>query len=192
MRVESPPSTWLLLPSSFAEELPETGPVGLRLQPDGCCNGSPWVEVEVFCIGHVFLTCGWQSFVRAHDLDGRRTLHLKYDGAATLFIRVFGKDGSRLGCCLEGDDDGSDHSTDDDGQRGGVLHGELALDNVRCSSSSRTSSGEGSSDDDYDEPPRRRARTKEDGMPPRRPILAPEDAEPPRHQAPIKEEEHSN
>ena len=74
------------------------------------------MEVEVTSIGHVFLTRGWKSFVRARGLKGRRTLHFKYDGAATLFVRFFGVDGSRLGCCPEGNDD-IDHPSDDHDQR---------------------------------------------------------------------------
>ena len=33
---------------------------------------------------------------------GRRcTLHFKYDGNVTLYVRVFGEDGHRIGCCPE-------------------------------------------------------------------------------------------
>ena len=93
--MEGPPGPWLLLPSSLAEELPAWGPVGLWLQPDGCCNGSSWVKVEVTSIGHVFLILGWQPFARARGLKGRHTLHFKYDGAMMLFFKIFGRDGGR-------------------------------------------------------------------------------------------------
>ena len=35
------------------------------------------------------LTRGWQTFARARGLGGRWTLHFKYDGLATLYVRVF-------------------------------------------------------------------------------------------------------
>ena len=47
------------------------------------------------------------------SLKGRSTLHFKYDGLATLFVRVFGAGGARVGCCPE--DSGDDDDDDDDG-----------------------------------------------------------------------------
>ena len=68
------------------------------------------------------LASGWQTFARARGLGGRCTLHFKYDGLATLYVRVFREDGRRVGCCPE---DGSD---DDGGE------GELGLGGTRSSS----------------------------------------------------------
>ena len=87
-----------------------------------------------------------------------------YDGAATLYVRVFREDGRHLGCSPESDSD------DDDGRRGGIVAGaELALGEGRAASSSGgSSSGESTSDGDYDEPPRRWARTGEGDELPRR------------------------
>jgi hypothetical protein len=143
--MESPPCTWIRLPRSFAEELPAGGPVGLWLQPDGCCNWSSWTEVEVTPSGYVYLTRGWQSFFHARGLKGRHTLHFKYDGATTLFVKIFGKDGGRLGCCPESDSSGGDHpcSNDDDRRSGDILGGKLALGNGRDASSSEDASSGG-------------------------------------------------
>ena len=43
------------------------------------------------------------AFARARGLQGRHALHLKYDGVATLFIKVFEDDEKLLGCFPEGD-----------------------------------------------------------------------------------------
>ena len=90
--MEGPPGTSIQLPRCFTKELPAGGPIGLWLQPNGSCNRSSWSEVEVTSSGLVYLTRGWQTFARACSLTGRHTLHFKYDGAATLFVRIFGKD----------------------------------------------------------------------------------------------------
>ena len=36
---------------------------------------------------------------RSRGLGRRCTLHFKYDGDATLYVRVFGEDGCHTGCC---------------------------------------------------------------------------------------------
>ena len=95
---ENPVGAWLQLPRFFAGELPAMGPGGLWLQVDGCCSKASWVAVEVFVAGNVALARGWQTFARARGLGRRRTLHFKYDGNATLYVRVFGEDGRRVGC----------------------------------------------------------------------------------------------
>jgi hypothetical protein len=150
---ERPAGLWFQLPRLLASALPAGGPGGLWLQADGCCSGASWVEVEVTPAGNVFLNRGWQPFALARGLQGRCTLHFRYDGAGTLFVRVFGEDGRRVGCCPEGDSD----------------DGELELGDGRSTSGSRSSSSGGStSSSDYAEPPRRRARTEEGSEPPRR------------------------
>ena len=45
-------------------------------------------------------------FARACDLGQWCTLHFKFDGDATLYVRVFGEDGRRARCCPEDDDRG--------------------------------------------------------------------------------------
>ena len=73
------------------------------------------------------LAHGWKAFARARGLSERCTLHFKYDRLATLYVRVFGEDGRRAGCCPE------DISDDD----------ELALDDVHAHSNSDVSSSGG-------------------------------------------------
>ena len=92
---------------SFAGELPATGPVGLWPQADGCSSKASWVAVEVSVTDNVALARGWQTFARVRGLSRRCTLHFKYGGAATLFVRVFGEDSRRAGCCPE-DNDGDE------------------------------------------------------------------------------------
>ena len=93
--VERPAITWLLLPHFFREMLGTDEPTGLWLQADGCCSGALWVEVKVTPTGNSFLSHGWQTFTRAHGLEGRPTLHFKHGGAAMLFVKIFGEDGRR-------------------------------------------------------------------------------------------------
>ena len=79
--------------------------------------------IKVTAAGSMVLTRGWQVFARARGLSGWCTLHFRHDGAATLYVRVFGGDARRLGCCPESDNNGDDevHPSDDDGQRGGSI-----------------------------------------------------------------------
>jgi hypothetical protein len=145
--VVMPPRTWIQLPQFLAGELPARGPVELWLQHDGCCGQSSQAEVEATFSGDVFMTRGWGAITRACGSKGRHALHFNYDGAATLFFKVFGEDGGRLECCPASGNNG----------------GELALGHAReASSSGDTSSRKNSSGDDYDEPPRCRARVKEE------------------------------
>jgi hypothetical protein len=71
------------------------------------------VGVEFSATGDAHLTRGWQTFARARGLKGRSILHFTYIGPATLFVRVFGAGGLRVGCCPEdsGDDDDDATST---------------------------------------------------------------------------------
>ena len=87
--------SWLQLPRFFAGELLASGPGGLWLQADGCCSRASWVAVEVSVAGNIALARGWQTFARAHGLGRRCTLHFKFHGDATLYVRVFGEDGPR-------------------------------------------------------------------------------------------------
>ena len=104
------------------------------------------------------------------------TLHFKYDSATTLFVRVFGEDGRRAGCCPE-DSDGDKVLGLGDGHD--VDEGELALgDGCGSSGSGSSSSGESSSGGGYDQLPRRRTRFEDAGGSSRR-------------RAPVKREEGS-
>ena len=82
------------------------------------------------------------------------TLHFKFDGDATLYVRVFGEDGRRARCCPENDDRGRGSSPGND-----------EADNSRAAGGGRgsssfdgSSSGRGSSSGGCDQPPHRRAR----------------------------------
>ena len=66
-------------------------------------------------MGNTALARGWQTFARARGLSRRCTLDFKFDGDATLYVRVFGEDGRRAGCCPESDDRGWEPSSGDDG-----------------------------------------------------------------------------
>lgn len=135
------PCTWLRLPDAFAREMTERAPLGLWLQPDGCCNGPSWVLTEFTSSGFMFLKRGWKSFALPRGLKEGHTLHFKYDGGATLFMKIFGVTGCHRDCCMESDN-GSGSSSGDGG--GG----------------SSTSTGGSGSDDDSDDSPR--PRVKED------------------------------
>nr|XP_040254094.1 B3 domain-containing protein Os03g0212300-like [Aegilops tauschii subsp. strangulata] len=118
------PRTWIRLPWSIAREIPPRGPVELWLQHDGCCGQASEAEVEVVESGDVFMTRGWGVIACACHPEGGHAIHFEYDGASTLFFRVFGEDGRRLGCCSG---------------RGG-RGGELALGLVSDSSDSNSAS----------------------------------------------------
>ena len=45
--------------------------------------------VEVSIAGNVALARGWQTFARARGQGRRCTLHFKFDGNTTLYMRVF-------------------------------------------------------------------------------------------------------
>src|SRR3954462_9764943 len=76
----------------------------------------PGFPLEVSPSGNGALTRGWQTFARARGLSQRCTLHFKFDGDATLYVRVFGEDGRRAGCYPEDDDRGRGPSPGDDGE----------------------------------------------------------------------------
>ena len=119
---------------------------------DGCCSRASWVADEVSAAGNIALARGWQMFARARGLGRRCALHFKFDGDATLFVRVFGEDGRRAGCCPEVNDgeqvlslgDGRDEVEGKPAGRASSWYGGSSL----CDSSS--SSG-------FDQPPRCRA-----------------------------------
>ena len=118
------------------------------MQADGCYSRASWVAVEVSAAGNIALDRGWQTFARARGLGRRCTLHFKYDGDATLYVRVFGEDGRRAGCCPEVND-GKEVLGLGDGQD--VEEGEPALGADRISSSyGGSSSGDSSSSGGYD------------------------------------------
>ena len=88
--------------------------------------------MEISVVRNVALTRGWQTFARARGLSRRCTLHFKFDSDATLYVRVFGEDGHRVGCCPE-DNNGGEVLGLGDGRDEG--EDGLALVARRCSSS---------------------------------------------------------
>ena len=118
------PRSRLRLPDAFAELVAEKKPSGLWLQLDGCPNGPSWVEVGYPLPRAMDLEKGWKSFARSQDLGRGMHLMLRYDGKATVFVKIFGIFGERPKCCAESEsgdslssysgDDGSDDSSGDD------------------------------------------------------------------------------
>ena len=148
---ENPAGNWLQLSRFLVDELSAPGPGGLWLQPDGCCSKASWVAVETSAVGNIALARGWQTFTRACGLGRQCTLHFKYDGGSTLYVRVFGEDGRRAGCCPEANDGeevlGLGDGRDED-------EGEPALGGDSVSSSyGGSSSSDSSSSGGYDQPP---------------------------------------
>ena len=146
---EDPAGSWLQLPRFFADELPASGPGGLWLQADGCCSRASWVAVEVSVAGNIALARGWQTFALTLGLARLCTLHFKFDGDATLFVRVFGEDSRRAGCCPKVNDgeevlglgDGRDEEEDEPAGRASSGYGGSSL-------------GDSSSSGGLDQPPR--------------------------------------
>ena len=127
---------------------------GLWLQADGCCSRASWASLEVSAAGSLALTRGWQTFARARGLSRRCTLHFKFDGDATLYMRVFGEDGRCAGCFPEDDSHGWGPSPGEDGEDSVRVVG-----GARDSSSfTSSSSGSDSSSSGRGQPPCRRAR----------------------------------
>ena len=148
---ENPAGNWLQLPRFFADELSAAGPSGLWLQAVGYYSRASWGAVEVSATGNIALARGWQTFTLARGLGRRCTLHFKYDGDATLYVRVFGEDGHRVGGRPEMNDgeevlglgDGRDEDEDEP---------TLGADHV-SSSYGGSSSGGSSSSGGHDQPP---------------------------------------
>ena len=101
-----PTSARLQLPRFLLGDLPAGALGSLWLQADGCYSRASWASLEVSTAGSLALTRGSQTFARARGLSRLCTLHFKFDGDATLYVRVFGEDGRRAGCCPEDDDRG--------------------------------------------------------------------------------------
>ena len=48
------------------------------------------------------MTRGWGEVARVCRAEGALTIHFEYDGASTMFFKVFDEEGRRLECCPEG------------------------------------------------------------------------------------------
>ncbi|KAE8786496.1 hypothetical protein D1007_39646 [Hordeum vulgare] len=87
--VEGTPCSWLRLLDFFTEEMEDLMPLGMWLQLDGYCNGPRWVATEFNTLGFLFMRSGWKSFALTQGLRDGHVLHFEFDGAATLFVKVF-------------------------------------------------------------------------------------------------------
>ncbi|KAE8787814.1 heat shock cognate 70 kda protein 1 [Hordeum vulgare] len=85
----------------------DLAPLGLWLQPNGCCNGLSWVAMEFNSLGFMFLRRGWKMFTLAQCLWDGHVLHFKFDWSAMFFVKVFVSADGRLDCCMEDRSDGS-------------------------------------------------------------------------------------
>ena len=136
------------------------------MQADSCCSRASWVTVEVSIAGNIALARGWQTFARARGLGRRCTLHFRSDSGSTLYVRVFGEDGRRAGCCPETNDGEEVLGLGDGGDED---EGEPALGGNRISSSYGGSSfDDSSSSGGYDQPPRPLRRRQRVILSPRR------------------------
>ena len=67
----------------------------------------------------MYLHRGWKTFARAHSLSEGHVLQFKLMENGLLSVKVFGRSGTRLGCCVESSTDNetssSSHSDEDDG-----------------------------------------------------------------------------
>jgi hypothetical protein len=91
----------------------DIGPSGFWLQVEGCPNGPSWAMAERTTEGAMLLGPGWKSFSRARRLSRGQCLVFRYDGDATLSVKIFGVDGGRVECCMESSS-GSSSSYDED------------------------------------------------------------------------------
>ena len=57
------------------------------------------------------MTRGWGEVVRICRAEGTLAIHFEYDGASTLFFKVFDAEGRRLECCPGGERQADARST---------------------------------------------------------------------------------
>ena len=75
----------------------------------------------------MYLRRGWKTFAHAHSLSEGHVLHFKLMESGLLSIKIFGRSGGPLGCCVESstnnesssssDSDEEETSGEDDGDR---------------------------------------------------------------------------
>ena len=54
------------------------------------------------------MTRGWGEVARVCRTEGALAIHFEYDGASTMFFKVFDAEGRRLECCPKGGSQGAD------------------------------------------------------------------------------------
>ena len=75
------------------------GPLELWLQHADYDAPATGAEVEAISSGKIFMTRGWGEVARVCRAEGALAIHFKYDGASTMFFKVFDAEGRRLECC---------------------------------------------------------------------------------------------
>ena len=83
--------------------MPLRGPLELWLQHADCDAPATRAEVEAVSTGKIFMTRGWGEVARVCRAEGALAIHFEYDGASTLFFKVFDAEGRRLECYPEGE-----------------------------------------------------------------------------------------
>ena len=94
-----PPSSWIRFPRFFSDMMPPRGPLELWLQHADCDAPATGGEVEAVSTSKIFMTRGWGEVARVCRTEGFLAIHFEYDGASTLFFKVFDAEGRRLECC---------------------------------------------------------------------------------------------
>ena len=82
--------------------MPPRGLLELWLQHAKCSTPATGAEVEVISPGKIFMTHGWGEVARVCRTEVALTIHFEYDGAFTMFFKVFDEEGRRLECCPGG------------------------------------------------------------------------------------------
>ena len=108
-----PPCTWIRFPQSFSTEMPPRGPLDLWLQHADCSAPATGAKIEAVPTGKIFMTRGWGEIARVCRARGALAIHFEYDGASTLFFKVFDAEGRRLECCSGEEREADARSTHD-------------------------------------------------------------------------------
>ena len=93
--------------------MPPRGPLELWLQHADYDAPATGAEVEAISPGKIFMTRGWGEIARVCRARGALAIHFEYDGASTLFFKVFNTEGRCLEYCS-----GEERQTDARSARG--------------------------------------------------------------------------
>ena len=94
-----PPSSWIRFPWFFSYVMLSRGPLELWLQHAYCGAPATGAEIKAVPTGKIFMTRGWGEITRVCRARGALAIHFEYDGASTLFFKVFDAEGRHLECC---------------------------------------------------------------------------------------------
>ena len=98
-----PPSSWIRFPRFFSDVMPPRGPLELWLQHANYDAPATGAEIKAVPADKIFMTHGWGEVAWVCRATGALAIHLEYDGATTLFFKVFNAEGCRLECCPGGE-----------------------------------------------------------------------------------------